>query len=167
MAPAPSEPTSQAAGLACTDQAAMLRVSTAGILGWLVPGLGHIFIGDRARGLVCLVTVTATFWCGVAIGGVRGTVDPKQRTLWFMAQLCAGGNAGVAYLLRGDAFAEPATSGKERAAVTGSWVSADIGVHYTGVAGLLNILVILDALGRAERPARSAKAGRSGLQGVT
>ena len=34
----------------------------------------------------------------------------------------------------------------------GHWLTTDIGVHYTGVAGLLTLLVILDAIGRADRP---------------
>ena len=73
------------------------RMPIAGLLAWLVPGLGHIYLGLRGRGAVCLVTITATFWTGVAIGGVRGTVDPKERKLWFIAQLCSAANAVAAY----------------------------------------------------------------------
>jgi hypothetical protein len=114
-----------------------------------VPGLGHIFIGDRIRGIICMAAIVLTFWTGIAIGGVRGTVDPHERSLWFIAQLCTGANAGVAYMIR-----EKPSSGDgkvDRASAPSSWVSSEIGVHYTGVAGLLNILVILDAMARAER----------------
>lgn len=38
----------------------------------------------------------------------------------------------------------------------GPVLSTEVGVHYTGVAGLLNLLVILDAIGRAE-PSPSAR----------
>ena len=65
------------------------RVPLAGLLAWLVPGLGHLFVGERVRGLIYLITITVTFWGGIAIGGVRDTVDPQARTTWFLAQTCA------------------------------------------------------------------------------
>lgn len=129
----------------------LLAGPIAGFLAWLVPGLGHIYLGHRVRGMICLVTITVTFWTGVAIGGVQGTVDPRERTLWFMAQLCTGGNTLAAYGLH--SFVEPRQSaGQRSAAALAHWLSSDVGVHYTGVAGLLNLLVILDALGRADTP---------------
>lgn len=136
----------------------VFRTPLAGLLAWAVPGLGHIFLGHRGRGLVFLVTITATFWSGVAIGGVRGTVDPHERSLWFVAQLCTGGNTGAAYLLN-----RAVTPSGERHARTAPkyvppyWVAAEVGVHYTGVAGLLNLLVVLDALALAELINRSRK----------
>ena len=42
-------------------------------------------------------------------------------------------------------------SPEELAGPAGHWLPADVGVHYTGVAGLLNLLVILDAVARADR----------------
>jgi len=125
----------------------VLRAPIAGLLTWLVPGLGHIYLGQRARGLVLLVTITVTFWTGVAIGGVRDTVDPHKRRLWFTAQVCTGGYTLTAYALhrRLDRAGNPTP-------VT-HWSAADIGVHYTGVAGLLNLLVVFDAVGRADSSA--------------
>ncbi len=125
----------------------LLAAPIAGFLAWLVPGLGHLYLGDRTRGLICLVTITATFWTGVAIGSVQGTVDPRERTLWFMAQICTGGNTLAAYGLRGATLEKPTP---QNPGYIPSWLSVDVGVHYTGVAGLLNLLVILDALSRAE-----------------
>lgn len=130
------------------DPPSLVRMPVAGFLAWLVPGLGHIYLGDRGRGIVCLVTVTATFWTGVAIGGVRSTVDPQGRTLWFVAQLCTAGNT-----LAGVAFHRAVAIGEAQNTATPAtvhWGSADVGVHYTGVAGLLNLLVIFDALARAD-----------------
>jgi hypothetical protein len=128
------------------DQASMLRTSIAGFLTWAVPGLGHIYLGHRGRGLVLLVAITATFWSGVAIGGVRETVDPQKRKLWFTAQLCTGGQTIAALALHRSLDRAGAPN------PAGHWLTTDIGVHYTGVAGLLNLLVILDAIGRADRP---------------
>ena len=120
------------------------------VLGLAVPGLGHIYLGHRVRGVVCLVTITVTFWTGVAIGGVQATVDPQERTLWFMAQLCTGGNTLAAYGLH--SIVEPRPAAGQRPAAPAHWLSSEVGVHYTGVAGLLNLLVILDALGRVDAP---------------
>lgn len=143
----------------------LLRAPVAGLLAWLVPGLGHMFIGHRGRGLVFLVTITATFWTGVAIGGVRATVDPQERTLWFMAQLCTGANTGAAYALHAVLDAA-ARSGGTKAPI-GPWLSAEVGVHYTGVAGLLNLLVILDALVRAETVPAAGRVRGQRSRGVT
>lgn len=38
-------------------------------LNWLLPGLGFILVGDRARGLILLVLLNAIFVVGVAMGG--------------------------------------------------------------------------------------------------
>lgn len=131
------------------DPASIFRAALTGLLSWAIPGLGHLIIGDRARGVVCMAAIVLTFWTGVAIGGVRGTIDPKERSLWFMAQLCTGANAGVAYVIRQNMDAGSSEMGAE--VTPAPWVSAEIGVHYTGVAGLLSVLVILDAMSRSER----------------
>lgn len=133
----------------------ILRAPIAGFLAWLVPGLGHMFLGQRGRGLVFLVTITGTFWTGVAIGGVRGTVDPTDRSLWFVAQLCTGGNTVFAYLLNRSLSHSPTPADGRVKYVPPYWMSAEVGVHYTGVAGLLNLLVILDALALGELMSRA------------
>lgn len=131
-----------------TAAKSVLDGPVAGLLAWLIPGLGHIYLGHRGRGLVCLVTITATFWTGVAIGGVHATVDPHERKLWFVAQLCTAGNTLGGYALHRSTM--PKAAGKNPTAFTAHWASVDVGIHYTGVAGLLNLLVIFDAVGRAE-----------------
>lgn len=122
------------------------------IAGWIVPGLGHILLGHRGRGIVFLATIAATFWTGVAVGGVRATVDPEARRLWFVAQLGAGSHALAAWA--GHAiWAPPAPQGARadlNLPVPRHWRLLDIAVHYTGVAGLLNVLVLLDVLARGE-----------------
>ena len=151
MAHVPLEPITNPAVVAYAPRHGLLTGPIAGFLAWLVPGLGHIYLGHRVRGLVCLVTITVTFWTGVAIGGVQATVDPKERTLWFMAQLCTGGHTLAAYGLHRVVEPQPA-AGLRPPPVLAHWLSSEVGVHYTGVAGLLNLLVILDALGRADAP---------------
>lgn len=142
----------------------LIRMPLVGLLAWLLPGLGHLYLGHRNRGLICLITVTLTFWTGVAIGGVRGTVDPKEHNLWFVAQLCTAGNTMAAYALNRTIAARSSKDGTPPSIA--HWSSTDVGVHYTGVAGLLNLLVIFDAIARVQGPAgarRSIRAARGGV----
>lgn len=138
---------------------ALMRVPLAGVLAWLIPGAGHLLIGERRRGLIFLIVITLTFWTGVAVGSVQGTVAPHARKLWFVAQLGTGGNALTAYGLHKMISPESATSSKLIA--TGNWLSAEVGVHYTGVAGLLNLLVIIDAIARADASLRTGRRRRA------
>ena len=59
------------------------------LLAWIVPGLGHFYIGRRARGVIIMLVIAATFWVGVAVGGVM-TVDAKYERWWFYAQALTG-----------------------------------------------------------------------------
>ncbi len=127
-----------------------VRVPLTGLLGWLIPGMGHLFIGDRKRGIIILVTLTLTFWTGIAVGGVRSTVDPQQKKLWFMAQICGGTHALAAYGMgvysRGDLRKDQLAHSQ--------WGSTEVALVYTGVVGLLNLLAIMDALVRADPASR-------------
>ncbi len=121
------------------------------LLAWLVPGLGHWILGERIRAVVFFVVINATFWGGVAIGGVRTTVTSRENGAWIAAQLCAGPQTLAALYLsqKQDRLAQAA--GRE--VVKAPWPSSSIAVVYSGVAGLLNLLVILNALVRAEAAA--------------
>jgi hypothetical protein len=59
------------------------------VLAWLVPGAGHAYTGRVTRGIVIFAVIGATFWSGVAVGGVM-TVDYYNERWWFVAQMCAG-----------------------------------------------------------------------------
>jgi len=132
----------------------------AGLLGLFLPGLGHWYIGRRGQGLVLIAVLTATFWGGVAIGGVRSTINSEKHRAWFAAQLLNGGHtlavlAWQSQLPRRD----PQTNLPLGRAV---WPSDEIAMVYTGIAGLLNVLLILDVTGRAgERSPRAAPAIKS------
>ncbi|HRX83651.1 MAG TPA: hypothetical protein P5572_01385 [Phycisphaerae bacterium] len=122
-----------------TGEPSLGRVLATGVVSWLVPGLGHVINGDRKRGLVLIIVTTATFWGGVAVAGAQSTFKPRERTLWFVAQVCAGGHTivGISW---GQALA--AQPGVKYA----GFVAEDVAVIYTSVVGLLNVLIIIDAL---------------------
>jgi hypothetical protein len=142
------------------------RMSIAGVLTWLVPGAGHIFIGERVRGLIILITIALTFWGGVAIGGLKTTVSPGGRTLWFVGQICAGGHAlgawGLSYLVD----AGPDADHQDPKFVSYGR-SEEIAVVYTAICGMLNILVIFDVLVRAEKPESDTSRGPPAAKGAT
>lgn len=147
-----------------------LKIPMAGVLSWVLPGLGHFLIGEGRRGLILMVTITVAFWSGVAIGGVRGTVNPEKRLGWFLAELGTGGNTLAAYALSHAESriraAKDAAMEKQRGALyLGHWRSVDVGVVYASVAGLLNLLVILDAVGRAGRKSRPESAASARTKG--
>lgn len=153
---------------------ALFRIPLAGLLGWVLPGLGHLFIRDRRRGWIIMITLATTFWGGIAIGGVRNTVDPQRRKLWFLAQVCNGAHTVAAYALGEvnrsrlvrDHLGESAAGVdprerkllEDRLIATDRWNSVEIAYVYTGVAGLLNVLAMLDVLMRADPNYRRTQA---------
>jgi hypothetical protein len=143
-----------AAPLASTNPTT--RMILAALATWLLPGAGHLLIGDRQRGIIFLVVITLTFWTGVAIGGVKNTVSPADRTLWFAGQICAGGHSLAA--LAWSSTIQP-QKGEYPASIIGYGRSEEVSVVYTAIAGMLNILVILDAMVRAEKPLVPARTG--------
>ena len=143
-----------------------VRMSIAGVLTWLLPGAGHVFIGERARGIIIMATIAVTFWSGVAIGGVSNTVSPRDRSLWFMGQICAGGHALVAWRV-GDWVDPPASGPKQDPKFVAFGRSEEISVVYTAICGMLNILVVFDVLVRAEKPLTEAGRAPPAMKGAT
>jgi len=142
-----------------TAQHSVFRVPIAGLLAWAVPGAGHLFIGERSRGVIFMTIITLTFWSGVAIGGVKNTVNPTERSLWFLGQVCAGVHP-LAALVWGEQIEIPA--GADRAEWIAYGQTEDIAVIYTAIAGMLNLLVIFDVLIRAERQLSHQSQGTPG-----
>jgi hypothetical protein len=139
-----------------------IRMAMAGFLSWVLPGAGHLLIGERARGVILIAVIAVTFWTGIAVGGVKNTMNYDQRRLWFMGQICAGSHALVAMgwsqLLPDEN--ELIAYGHEE----------EISVVYTAICGMLNILIIFDVLARAERQALEAASQKSpptGKRGAT
>jgi hypothetical protein len=125
-----------------------VRMLIAGALGWLLPGAGHYYIGERGRGIILMVTIAVTFWTGVAIGGVKNTVNPDQRSLWFLGQMCAGSHT-LAVLGWSRQLPDPPPADPSVSIAYGD--AEEVSVVYTAICGMLNILIILDVLVRAEQ----------------
>lgn len=106
----------------------------AAALAWLVPGLGHLSLGKRQKGLVFLVALPAMFGLGLVLSGRIFPFDLSQPlgTLAAAAARGLGVPALVASLL-----------GSGQGVVTAA--SYEYGNTFIIVSGLLNLLVALDA----------------------
>ena len=119
------------------------------ILGWLVPGAGHWYIGQRDRGAVLAGTLVGCFLAGVLLGG-RGTVTDAHPE--FLALQCGAGlPAAAAWAV---STPDPADVPVSR---------RDLGMLYTLVPALLNLVVAMDAAARAVggNPGGEPGAGRT------
>jgi hypothetical protein len=105
------------------------------VLGWLVPGLGHVLQKKYARGLVFFVSILAMTGMGLAMGG---KIYPFQteNPLTILAFFADLGNGAVYLLSR----ILPIGLGDLKL------VTFEFGTAYIAGAGLLNFLIALDAL---------------------
>lgn len=70
----------------------------AGLLAILLPGLGHFYLGERARAGLIASGVLGLFTGGVMIGGIDA-IDSREDTIWFVGQALVGPLAfGVDYI---------------------------------------------------------------------
>jgi len=122
------------------------RMLGAGILAWLLPGAGHYALGQRGLAAVFFAAITFAYGTGLAIGGVRDSVNPKTNHWLFLAEIGVGsytlaGFAGSAYVMR---------TAPDDVNLMSFYPGSDVAQIYLAVGGLLNLLAILDALARAQ-----------------
>lgn len=147
----------------------------AGMLAWIVPGAGHIYMRRTLRGVIIFVCVNGLFWTGVGIGGTF-TVEPLRQRWWFAAQMCAG-VSGLAGWHRQEQHRKAITSNPAyfpnpqlrtptpplvselrakwwemyslamaRDGTALTYPADTVARAYSGVAGLLNLMCVFDAV---------------------
>jgi hypothetical protein len=104
------------------------------LLGWLVPGGGHLWLGRTTKGLVFLVALPAMFVIGLALEGRLFPFAPSEPLVALAA--VADVASGLPYLI-----ANTLGYGVGRAVA----LTYDYGNAFLITAGLLNALVIVDA----------------------
>lgn len=119
----------------------------AGFLAWLLPGLGHWRLGQRNFALIYFVAITLSYWTGIAVGGVKTSVDPVGNVWLFVAELGAGGYTGVCYMVSSQI---PTVRPTEPSPYVSYYPESEVAQIYLAVAGLLNVLAVLDAMTRAQ-----------------
>ena len=147
------------------SQASTGKMIQAGFLTWLLPGLGHWFLGHRGLAVAFFAAISFPFWTGLAIGGIKNSINPWSNHWLFLAEMGTGGYTSACLFINvnvGDLdprkLADPKYLNTEEAAEKRSeWLrymsyypESDVSQIYLATAGLLNLLAILDALARAQ-----------------
>jgi hypothetical protein len=126
------------------------------LAGWVVPGAGYWLIGQRARGAVIGLTILALFVFGLLVGNLRVIDAPTKLAFpevlqkpWFIGQVLAG-PVTLASSYAADHWTMTYADGQTVTGVPQSHARVnEIGVLYTAVAGMLNLMAIIDAAYRA------------------
>ena len=111
------------------------RGVTAVLLAWIVPGLGHFYLGRRRTGILFAIIVTACFVLGLSFEGRLYSIEQGQ-PLTILATFAVYG-AGILNLAARALSSNP-----------GGTVLAptyEYGCAYLLTAGLMNLLLMLDA----------------------
>lgn len=147
----------------------------AGVLGWLIPGAGHLYQRRFAKGLLFMICILGTYFFGLTLGGghVVYASTTKEDFRWhYFCQVGVGVPAlpAVAQTMRvrqgkepflGGLMAPPRNVLGPDELNSASHIEQDeltqwhltyhsyfeLGTLYTMVAGLLNILAVYDAVG--------------------
>jgi hypothetical protein len=104
------------------------------ILGWLVPGAGHVLTGRWVRGLLLFLSITSMFWMGLAMQGKLYVLNTGD----VLDMLGFAGNLGNGLLY---ALGRIFDLGHGAVQVA----TADYGTKFVVVAGLLNFISAVDA----------------------
>ncbi|MCE5247666.1 hypothetical protein LLG88_12210 [bacterium] len=141
------------------DAAALKRGLLAGLLAWLVPGLGHFYVGARRRAYAFCGLVVGSALLGVALDGNLAVYDartPVLSSLQIVGGVAVGpwepllrGGLYGGMVYRGDdgrAHSDPANEAplrERRRRTFREW--STYGSAYLMAAGLMNLLLIFDA----------------------
>jgi len=119
----------------------MKRSLLAVLFAWLLPGAGHWYVGQRAKGVLFCFFLIALFALGVLLTNGAG-VDVHHHPYALVLQACTGTPALVALVLTDDARQ-----------LSPSKIN-DFGLLCTLIAGALNVLLIADLLYRTGPPTK-------------
>lgn len=116
-----------------------------GLLGWFLPGVGHLQQGRLKRGLIIGAVVWLMFIIGILSGGAYypGYSFQDGFLLYLLNIFSRFGNGLgclISYFLT---FNQPAAN-------AASWATFEYGGRFLEVAGLLNYLAVIDSVDIAE-----------------
>ena len=118
----------------------------AALLGWVFPGLGHLYQGRIGKGILFFACVMGLLFTGLEQGGWRVVYFRWNSEEWrwpFLAQAGVG-LVAIPALFLGEELAPSAEEVDTLHRRYGKLM--DIALTYTMVAGLLNIMAVYDAL---------------------
>jgi hypothetical protein len=129
------------------ERNATTRMLQTGILAWILPGAGHFYLGHRGMAIVFFVAITFAYGTGLAVGGVKNSINPRVNRWLFLAEIGIGGYTTVGYLVSN---ALPTYPPDELSPYVSFYPESDVAQIYLAVGGLLNLLALLDAVTRAQ-----------------
>jgi hypothetical protein len=139
------------------------------LVAWVFPGAGYLLIKQRARGITIGITILVLFFSGLLIGGVRclevpgydahgvqvsgpsHPVDEVRAKPWTIAQIMMG-PLDILCDWWSVSLAQPVDPNNPNSERIGSRSPSrvnELGILYTAVAGMLNLLAIIDSSHRA------------------
>ncbi len=133
-----------------------MRVTIACVLAWAVPGAGHFYLGRRAKGLLFLGIILATFMVGLGFNGRVYLANPEQPLSYLatFANVALGPLDMIGRQVSYDRliYVFPRESDRtlyqdilDRTRARILSVTHEYGTTFVLTAGLMNILLILDA----------------------
>jgi len=102
-------------------------------LAWAFPGVGHLWLGERKRGLIFAAGILPVFIVGLALSEFASVSPFDRHPLWGLAQIPGGLMTAFTWL---------ATLGVRIDSYDGIY---QVGSLYVGSACLLNVLAMCDA----------------------
>ena len=152
------------------------QLALAALLGWLLPGLGHLYLGRKFKGVMFLVLVNGLFLSGwiMSSGEAMSLHKDDGHRYAFLAEVGVGGAAMLSLvythfpeIVSGfdeDVVADYAQR-REDTYQTPQYYSRlpwmEVGLLYCMVAGLLNLLIIYEAATGARGLPKSASTKQS------
>jgi len=106
---------------------------------WLLPGGGHFLLRRRTQAVFFFLVITIVFVGGMWLSDFTN-VSPERHRYYFVAQIWNGAEAFLAMFLTQDLIAREVPHHLGTA-------TGEIGLLYTAVAALLNVMVMMDAWG--------------------
>jgi TM2 domain-containing membrane protein YozV len=114
--------------------------NTAVLLSWVIPGAGHVYLGQVRVGLLCFLVVEGLYWLGVKLshGMFLEYLPPEMRSTFAAALTPEAGNLGALFLHQRAYGFGP---GEPR-----PWpATMDLGTLCTAASGVLNVFVMSSA----------------------
>ncbi|MBY0587656.1 hypothetical protein K2X85_10785 [bacterium] len=130
----------------------------AGLLAWLVPGLGHAYQGRWFKAILFAICIHGLFWTGMAHGSWKVVwlrMDPQEYSWSYLAQIGVGAAALPALVNASSrdwlpeplkTFQLPPDEAELNLLHLKLGKLMDVAIIYTIIAGLLNYFVIYDAI---------------------
>lgn len=111
-----------------------------GIIGWVLPGLGHLMQGRWKRGIILAAVIWTMFVIAVLSGGAYYPgFDFKDGSLLYLLNVFARLGNGLGSAISLIWLMNPLPN-------VASWATFEYGGRFLEVAGLLNYLAVLDAI---------------------